>query len=136
MGRLIDRWTLDAGAVIAFQDQKKWMRDVVAAARRGDAEITIPTTVLAESWRGSTRERGFWTAKLLGVSNVEPLSEALAKRAGELVGRVPGASAIDATVAVSAAQRRGATVLTSDPHDLQRLADDLGTIRVWSPRHA
>ncbi|MEN0013730.1 MAG: PIN domain-containing protein [Solirubrobacteraceae bacterium] len=131
---MIRRWTLDTGAVIAYQDQKVWMRDVVAAARRGDAEITIPTTVLVESWRGSTRERGYWTAQLIGVSIIEPLSELLAKRAGELVGRVEGASAVDATVAVSAAQRQQATVLTSDPVDLQRLADDLGTIRVWSPR--
>lgn len=33
-------------------------------------------------------------------------------------------------VAVSAAQR-GDTVITSVPSDLQRLADDLGSIRVW-----
>jgi predicted nucleic acid-binding protein len=64
---------------------------------------------------------------------VEPLTEALAKQAGELVGRVPGSTAIDATVAVSAAQR-GDTVITSDPADLQRLADDLGAIYVWGPR--
>jgi predicted nucleic acid-binding protein len=130
---VIRRWTLDAGAVIAYQRGEAWMRAAVRAAIRGEAELTIPATVLAESWRGSTREHGHWSSALIGSSVVEPLTEALAKRAGELVGRVDGATAIDATVAVSAAQR-GDTVLTSDPHDLQRLADDLGTIRVWSPR--
>lgn len=39
---------------------------------------------------------------------------------------------IDATVAVSAAQR-GDTVITADAKDFLRLADDLRAIHVWAP---
>jgi predicted nucleic acid-binding protein len=130
---MIRSWTLDAGAVIAYQDGNRWMRQLVLRAVTKNVPLTIPATVLAESWRGGRGKRGFWSSDLLSSVIVEPLTEALAKQAGELIGRVPGATAIDATVAISAAQR-GDTVITSDPTDLQRLADDLGTIYVWSPK--
>jgi predicted nucleic acid-binding protein len=45
------------------------------------------------------------------------------------MGRTGTDDPVDAIVAQSAA-RRGDIILTSDPDDLQRLADDLGTIRV------
>ncbi|MBJ7471195.1 MAG: hypothetical protein JHD16_07825, partial [Solirubrobacteraceae bacterium] len=90
---------------------------------------TIPATALAEVWR----DRRSWTmSQLLTACIVEPLTEELAKRAGELLSRVEGATTVDATVAVSAAQR-GDTVITSAPADLMRLAEDLRSIRVWGP---
>lgn len=46
-------------------------------------------------------------------------------------GAVRGATAIDAIVVASAALR-GDAVLTSDPHDLLRLADYFGGVRVLS----
>ena len=51
---------------------------------------------------------------------VEPLFEDLARTAGEAVGAVKGAGAIDAIVMASAASR-GDRVLTSDFDDLDRL---------------
>lgn len=50
-------------------------------------------------------------------------------RAGLTLARTGTADVIDASAAVSAA-RRADVILTSDPHDLQRLADDLRTVRV------
>ena len=57
------------------------------------------------------------------------MDEVLARRAGELLGRTGTDDPVDAIVAQSAA-RRGDVVLTSDPTDMQRLADDLGSFRV------
>lgn len=57
------------------------------------------------------------------------MDEVLARHAAELLGRTGTDDPVDAIVAQSAA-RRGDVVLTSDPVDLQRLADDLGSIRV------
>jgi predicted nucleic acid-binding protein len=49
------------------------------------------------------------------------LSEPLARRAGELLAKTPGATPIDAVVAASAATR-GDVVITSDVDDLTSLA--------------
>ncbi len=120
--------TLDAGALIAIERRSAWMDFVLGEAIEDGRSVTIPAAALAEAWR----DRRSWPLAHLLASGVvvEPLTEQLAKRAGELVGRVDGATTIDATVAVSAAQRAD-TVITSDPGDLQRLADDLRSIRVW-----
>jgi predicted nucleic acid-binding protein len=118
--------TLDAGALIAYERGQARMRAIVAAAAADEREITVPTAVLAEAWRGG---HAGWLARLLAVSRVEPLTESLARRAGELLARTGSSEVIDAITAVSAAQR-GDVVVTSDPHDLQRLADELRTIRI------
>jgi hypothetical protein len=53
---------------------------------------------------------------------VEPLSPSLAKLVGETLGKVRGATLVDAVVIASAAQR-GVLVLTSDVDDLTRIRD-------------
>lgn len=120
--------TLDSGALIAFERGDRRMRTLVAAAKRGDRELAIPAVALAEAWRGGNAR---WLNELLAASTIEPVDEQLARRAGELLARTATSNAVDALVAACAAQR-GDVVVTADPHDLQRLADDLGQIRVWS----
>ena len=76
----------------------------------------MPAVVVAEWWRvDSSRSR-----LILERVDVEPVSERLAKIAGEALAAVPGATAIDAIVMASAAQR-GDAVFTSDIEDLDRL---------------
>ena len=120
--------TLDSGALIAYERGDQRLRALVRVAHAGERQLTVPTAVVAEVWR----PRGSrWLSGLLAASNVEPLGEVLAQRAGELLGRTGTSNAIDAIVAASAAQR-GDVIATSDPHDLQRLADELAGVRVWS----
>jgi hypothetical protein len=59
----------------------------------------------------------------------DPVSEAIAKRAGEAIARVPTATVVDAIVMASAAQR-GDTVYTSDYDDLSRLQAAFPSVRV------
>ena len=81
-------------------------------------EITIPTPVIVEVWRGGARSAR--VASLLPAAVVEPLSESVARRAGEALATAKGASVVDAVVMASAAQRND-RVLTADLEDLRRL---------------
>ena len=119
--------TLDAGFLIAYQRNRARAKGLLADAAARGADVTVPAVVIAEVWRGG---HATWLRRLLEVSVIEEVDADLARQAGELLARTGRADAVDALVAASAA-RRGDVVATSDPGDLQRFADDLGTIRVW-----
>lgn len=120
--------TLDARALIAFERGEERVRLILRRASAGDRTITVPATVVAETWRGGRRR---WLADLLDLAVIEPLTDELARRAGELLARTGTSNTVDATVAVSAAQRDD-IIVTSDPDDMQRFADDLPAVRVLS----
>jgi predicted nucleic acid-binding protein len=119
--------TLDTGALIAFERGDAAVLSRLRALWRSGREPTISVASVAEAWRDGSRQVRL--RRLLEASAVEPVNEELARRAGELLARTRTANALDAIVAVSAASR-GDLALTSDPADLQRLADDLGSIRI------
>ncbi|HEX7668971.1 MAG TPA: PIN domain-containing protein [Polyangiaceae bacterium] len=119
--------TLDSGALIAFERSERRMMAHLKEAERRGAELTVPTAVIVEVWRGGARSAR--VAALLGSSVVEPLSEEVARRAGEAIGTVKGASVVDAVVMCSAAQR-GDRVLTSDFDDLDRLRAHVPGVRI------
>ncbi|HTU61666.1 MAG TPA: hypothetical protein VMF89_24590, partial [Polyangiales bacterium] len=78
--------------------------------------ITVPAVVIGEWWRGGTgRQRA-----ILESVDIEPTWEHICKLAGEAIASVPEATAVDAIVMASAAQR-GDIVYTSDFDDLYRL---------------
>lgn len=59
---------------------------------------------------------------------MEPVTDALAKLAGEALAATAGATSIDAVVMASAAQR-GDTLYTSDPDDLALLHRHFSTVK-------
>ena len=71
--------TLDTGALIGLERRKQRMREILERALERDQPITIPADVVAEWWRGRTDLR----ERILESVDVEPLSESLAKLAGE-----------------------------------------------------
>jgi hypothetical protein len=93
------------------------MAHLKEALRRGD-DLTVPTPVIAEVWRGGSRSAR--TSALLRSCIVEPLFEDLARLAGEAIAAIRGASVVDAIV-MSSAARRGDRVVTADFDDLERL---------------
>lgn len=109
--------TLDTGALVAIERRKARMGKVLATARAHKVPLTVPAAVVTEWWRG---QRGP-VARLLEGVIVEPLTEELAKVAGEALAATRGRNAVDAIVVASAAQR-GDVVYTSDFADLSRLA--------------
>ncbi len=108
--------TFDTGALISLERRRQRMTDVFRRAHAADQRITVPTVVVGEWWRAKTRVR----TELLEAVSIEPLSLDLAKRAGEAIAAVRGATLVDAVVMASAASR-GDIVYTSDPDDLEAL---------------
>ena len=117
--------TFDTGALIALERRHQRMARVYATAVGDGILITVPAVVVAEWWRGRSDAREI---VLRGV-RVEDTTVAVARRAGEALAAVPGATAIDALVMASAA-RRGDIVYTSDLADLERLRSYFPAVRL------
>lgn len=118
--------TLDAGALIAVDRGDRNVLSTLAILRERGQLPSIPAAVVAQAWRSPTQRH---LSQLLDAADIVPTTRTRAQRAGELLARTRTNDSVDAVVAVIAAER-GDRVLTSDPQDLQRLADDLPTIRV------
>ncbi|HZS42549.1 MAG TPA: PIN domain-containing protein [Polyangia bacterium] len=112
--------TFDTGALINLERRRLDMRKLVEVALEDQVPVTVPAVVVAEWWRTGrhTRER----ETILRMFVVEPLTEYVAKLAGEALTRVPRAGTIDAIVMASASLR-GDIVYTSDLGDLARLQE-------------
>ena len=93
--------TLDTGALIALERRRQRIKSIVEQALAVNQTITVPADVVGEWWRGRTDVR---EAMLLSV-DVEPLTEGLAKIAGEALAAIEGATLVDAIVMASAASR-------------------------------
>jgi predicted nucleic acid-binding protein len=117
--------TFDTGALIALERRAQRMRAVIERALQKDQPITVPADVVAEWWRGRTDLRD----SIVAAVDIEPLTEALAKRAGETLAAIPGTTLVDAIVMASAASR-GDIVYTSDVRDLERLRRRFPSVRV------
>lgn len=120
-----DGITFDTGALIALERRAQRARKIFERATELKVRITVPSPVLTEWWRGRSDVRDH----IVAAVRIEPLSERVAKLAGEAVASVPGSTAIDAIVMASAAQR-GDIVYTSDVDDLQALATHFRAVRV------
>ncbi len=124
---MIPAITLDTGALIALERGQQRLRRVFMHARAQCITIVTPADAVAEWWRGRTDVRD----KVLRAVVVEPLSERIAKVAGEALAAVRGATTIDAIVMATAALR-GGVVYTSDFADLERLRRHFPALRVLS----
>jgi predicted nucleic acid-binding protein len=117
--------TFDTGALTALAHRRPRMRAILERASATDQRITVPADVIGEWWRGRTDLR----EAILAAVDVEPLTEPLAKIAGEALAAVPRATLVDAIVMASAASR-GDLVYTSDLGDLERLRRRFPSVRV------
>jgi len=119
--------TFDTGALIGLELRKPRITRVFLAALQRGVPITVPVPIVIEWWRGRTDRR----EEILDELIPEPTTIPLAQRAGEAVGIVKGATAIDALVMASASTR-GDVVFTSDVDDLERLRAVFPEVRVLS----
>lgn len=113
---------LDAGALIALakNDRTMWAAIKVAALRSND--IWVPTTALAQVWRGRAGQAQL--ARVLKYCLLAPF-DPFAHQIGELCGRAKTRDLCDAHVAYVAAMR-GGILYTSDVPDLRRLLTHCG----------
>lgn len=119
--------TLDSGALIGFERRDRRTLTHLKLAQQLGYELTVPTAVIVEAWRGGPRSARI--ASLLEACIIEPLLAELAQVAGEAIAAVRGATVVDAVVMASAA-RRGDRVLTSDFDDLDRLRSYFPAVRL------
>lgn len=117
--------TLDTGALVAIERRKQNGTHLLELAKHRLAILSAPVVVVAEWWRGRTDVRD----RILDVVNVEPISLAVAKAAGEALAKLPRSTAVDAIVMAFAASR-GDVVFTGDPDDFERLQTFFPAVRV------
>jgi predicted nucleic acid-binding protein len=113
---------LDSGGVGALAGQRARLAEF---RRRGLWPPRVPAVVLTESLTGDHR-RDFHENRLLGMCQILPVTESIARSGAALrtaTGRADQISAADAIVAAFATGYPGAVVLTSDPDDLSDLLD-------------
>jgi predicted nucleic acid-binding protein len=108
---------LDSGALIALERNDKRMWTVLKLAALESEDVLVPTSALAQVWRGTARQ-----ARLASALEWCVLAsfDAVARGVGELCGRARTKDVVDAQVAIVAATR-GEVLYTSDPSDMKRL---------------
>ena len=119
-------YVYDTGALIAGE---RGERAVWALHRRileQGLRPTVPVTVLAQAWRDGPQAQ---LSRLLAGCDVRDLTEKHARLVGKVLRDTSTSDIVDASVVVIA-QSRAEHVITSDPSDLNLIADALGRPRV------
>jgi hypothetical protein len=93
---------------------------MLTATREYGFEVQIPSSALAQVWRGGSRSAVL--ARLVDASRVDSLDERRAKQIGERLGARERTDVVDCHV-VCCALEWGAMVATSDGDDIRILAD-------------
>lgn len=117
--------TFDTGVLVALERRKQAAWDTYRRAHERKVRITVPAPVIGEWWRGRTDLREAIRASV----HVEPLTDAIARLAGEALAKVKRATAIDAFV-MSSAALRGDVVYTDDFEDMERLRAFFQSVKV------
>ena len=110
---------LDAGALIALDKGSATARGYVLLADRGHLVLLTSSAVVAQVWRGGSRQARL--ARFLASDLVTelPLDLDAGRRIGVLGAAVGSSDVGDGHVALIGLDR-GAVVLTSDPDDIAR----------------
>ena len=107
--------TYDTGALIAAERNDRRMWALHAGFLAEEVVPTVPAPVLAEAWRGGSRQASL--ARFLALCAIESLTEQQAKAVGALAGRADHDDLIvDVTVVEGAARRRDAIVTSNHTH--------------------
>ena len=103
--------TYDTGALVAAERNNRQMWAPHAGYLAEEVIPTVPAPVLAEAWRGGSRQASL--SRLLRMCVTEPMSEELARNVGVMAGKSDHDDIVDVSVA-EGALRRGDAVVTSN----------------------
>ncbi|HVS28385.1 MAG TPA: PIN domain-containing protein [Solirubrobacteraceae bacterium] len=115
MGDLV----FDSGPLIGLDRGEARAEALLTVATTASAIVVVPAVVLAECWRGGSRNA--LLGRALHACELVATTPEQARFAGELLGRARSDDTIDALV-VATAIARDATVVTGDPDDVAPLA--------------
>jgi predicted nucleic acid-binding protein len=119
--------TFDTGALIALERRRERAMKIYTHAKERGFVVATPNVTVAEWWRGRTDRRESVLRGLL----VEPPTDDVVKLAGVALGKIRGATTIDAIVAAFAVQRTG-IVYTGDVGDFEALRAFFPALRVFA----
>ena len=106
--------TYDTGALLAAERNDRRMWALHAGFLSEEIVPVVPAPVLAEAWRGGSRQASL--ARLLALCEIEPMTERQAKDVGVLAGRAAHDEVVDVTVVEGAIRRRHAVVTSNETH--------------------
>ncbi len=112
--------TYDTGALVAADHNDRRMWALHAGFLAEEVSPTVPAPVLAQAWRGGSRQASL--ARFLALCSVESMSEQQAKSVGILAGKAAHDDIVDVTVADGAIRRRDA-IITSNPTHMRKITD-------------
>ncbi len=112
--------TYDTGALIAADRNDRKMWALHAGFLAEEASVTVPSAVVAEAWRGGSRQANL--ARMLALCQIEELSYRQARDVGVLAGKAGHDDVVDVVV-VEGAIRRHDAVMTSNPTHIVLIAD-------------
>ena len=118
--------TFDTAVLVALERRKHSAWAVYRRARERNAPITIPTPVLGEWWRGRTGLR----EAICQSATVEPLTDRIARLAGEALAVIEGYSDDSDALGMASAALRGDVVYTGDVSDSEKLRAFFRAVRV------
>ena len=117
---------LDSDGLVKLSAGDQKARAFLETARERGARVMVSAITLTEVLRGRPRDAA--VHRVLSRITVQPVSQELGRRAGELLGAAGldgHRCAVDAVVAVTALEAaRPVVLLTSDPDDLSRLVEE------------
>ncbi len=113
---------LDSGALIALERNERRIWTLVRELSRRSTDIMVPTTVVAQCFRKTSRQARLHAA--LDMCTIMGF-DLLARRVGELLGKSKTEDICDAHVAFVGAMYADA-IYTSDPDDIQHLIEHCG----------
>ena len=112
--------TYDTGALIGADRNDRAMWALHAGFLAEEVAPTVPAPVLAEAWRGGSRQANL--ARFLALCVIEDMDADQAKAVGVLAGRADHDDVVDVTVVEGAIRRRDA-IVTSNPTHVRAIAD-------------
>jgi hypothetical protein len=126
---LPDAVVLDAEGLSAAAAGSQRVRAELALAERLGARVHVSAVTLTETLRGGGRDAS--VHRLLKGVVQQPVTPALGRAAGELLGRTGRADTVDAIVAVTASGvGQKVRIVTSDPDDLRALTAEMDGVTV------
>jgi hypothetical protein len=111
--------TYDTGALIAADRNDRTMWALHAGFLAEETVPTVPAPVLAEAWRGGSRQANL--ARFLALCIVEDMDDECAKAVGVLAGKASHDDIVDVAV-VEGAIRRSDAIVTSNPTHMRAIA--------------
>jgi hypothetical protein len=112
--------TYDTGALVAADHNDRRMWALHAGFLAEEVSPTVPAPVLAEAWRGGSRQASL--ARFLALCTLEPMSEQQAKSVGVLAGKADHDDIVDVTVVEGAIRRHDAIVTSNETH-IRKITD-------------